>query len=154
MKLDYKNSTSDVLPEGTYETVIRDACFDSTLAGEQCIKIEFKVRSDVDQKYQNSIIWHRLYKAKNPSPQDMACDGYRAVQINALSRAAAFADGAEFESMADWMQHLTGRMVKLEARHEPYNGKIYVRVGKMMQSEYPDIQFADAALLNEEELPF
>lgn len=161
MRIDFKN-TGGLIAEGFYEAVVKDACYDSTSSGKECIKIEFKIRDDVEQRYIRSLAWQRIFKPRDPTLQDQMCEGYRAASINILSRAAGFEDGAEFESIADWMRALIGRPVRIEIVHNEYNGKTYANIGKLERTAYPVVEntmeqvydMKGVSVLEDEELPF
>jgi hypothetical protein len=83
--VDYSKASegTGLIPEGTYETVIRDAHLDLTKRSQEVyISIPMVIRNDIAQPYQNNILWYSMrQKKKDPDAADKACEGYSAKMV-------------------------------------------------------------------------
>lgn len=127
--VDYnKAPQGGLIPKGEYEVVIKSADEDISNSGTVFLNIPLIVRNDVEQPYKDAYIWHKLWKKKDPSPEDLACDGYSYKQIQSLSKAAELPNGQNYASIVDWCEALKGLPIRVTVDHETYNDKISARV--------------------------
>ena len=131
--IDYKKTQSGgTIPAGTYEAVVKSAFEDVAKTGTVGISMPMIIRNDVEQPYRNAHVWHKLWKKKEPNADDLACGGYIATQINALSKAVGFENDKHFESLEEWMNSLTGLPLRITIIHDgEFNGKPNVRVDRV-----------------------
>lgn len=134
------SENNDLIPEGTYECIIREVYEDATKGGTVYINIPLVIRNDVEQKRKNAYLWHSIWKKKEPTARDKAVGGYNATMINRLSEAAGLTDGSHFETLEEWMQLLKDRPVKVTVRHElnSYNNQMQVRIGQLSKTSVPE----------------
>ena len=123
-----ENHAPQLIPEGKYECVIQSAREDVTQGGTVHLSIPLQLRRDVGQSYGGALLWHKLWRRKAPTADDLAVDGYSAKQIGALSRAAGIPNNQSFPSLAVWCQAISGKAVQADVVHEDYNGQTRARV--------------------------
>ncbi|HPK26830.1 MAG TPA: DUF669 domain-containing protein, partial [Anaerolineaceae bacterium] len=110
--IDYNQASSaELIPAGEYEVIIKDAFEDISKSGTVFFNVPLIIRNDVEQAYQNAYIWHKLWKKKEPTAEDLACDGYSFKQIQNLSKAAGLPNGKNYESIQKWGEDLAGKPV-------------------------------------------
>ena len=130
----------DVIPEGDYEFVITSCRINATRGGTEYIDVQMTIRNDVAQSQQNRVVYNPIWRAKNPAAEDVACDGFRARDINQLSRAAALENGKSYTGIDEWCADLVGKAVRATVYHDEYNGNVNARVRRMSKTNFPDIQ--------------
>lgn len=162
--INHDQANPDILPVGTYEVIIEDACIDYTKGGTEHISITFVLRNDVDQKYKNRRIFHQIWRRKEPSPSDLECDGFPNQQIQQISKNVGLPNGMSIKSFDDWFELLIGKVAEITIRHEDYNNQTNAKVGYINPSKFPDCEhkypsqtpdtphFEDVPL--DDELPF
>lgn len=123
-----EHTTPQLLPEGKYECLIQSAREDVTQGGTVHLSIPLQLRRDVGQPYGGALLWHKLWRRKAPTADDLAVDGYSAKQIGALSRAAGIPNNQSFPSLEVWCQAICGKAVQADVVHEDYNGQTRARV--------------------------
>ena len=151
-----------LLPEGEYEVVVKYAHENATKSGTVYISLPLAVRNDIEQKYQNKILWHALWHRREPSAADLATDGYSNAQIQAISKAVGLPNGRAFGSLEEWMAYLEGKPLRVTVKHEAYNNQTRERVQWTNNTLHPDVQhvWRDPALktaaieAEEDDLPF
>jgi hypothetical protein len=87
--------SSEMLPEGKYECIIKSA-EEKSLGGYPVLDIRCVIRNDVEQKYKDRFIFHKIWKKKEPSPQDQQVDGYSFKQLMNLAAAAKISSACLF----------------------------------------------------------
>lgn len=97
---------SGLMQEGEYEVYVHDCCETKTKSsGMDCIKFDFVVRADVDQKYKNKHIFKNFYKDKETGewPNE---------KIGKYANALGIEKGTEFD-----LDDLIGRNCRAVIRH-------------------------------------
>ena len=152
---------SSLLPQGEYEMVIKSAYEDVTKGGTQYIRIPMVVRNDVEQPYQNAYLWHAVWRAKNPTPQDNAFGGYLSRQILRLCEMAGIPKGTKFESLTDLLDALKNKPLRAGVQHETYQGQTSARLQYTQPTKAPDCRHKWKSpageiqeTVDEEDLPF
>lgn len=130
--------TSDILPEGSYECVIKSAALSATKNGTAFFGVRFVIRNDVSQKYQNKYIFHSIWKKKEPSEADKQVDGFSFKQVMALAMAVKIPAGKNYANLDEMGKDLVGKPVLVDVYHDTYNGQTNVRVKYVNESKYPD----------------
>jgi hypothetical protein len=141
--IDYKEASegSNLLPVGEYETVIKFAGEDVTKSGTVYISVILVVRNDVEQRYQNKVIFHALWMRISPSPADASVGGYSVKQIQTLSKAAGLPNGKKYDSVQDWYDDLKGKVIRVTIKHEEYpegSGIFNAKVNYVNPSKFPE----------------
>ena len=127
--------------EGYYEVII-DSAETKTIqsSGKQCVSLTYIIRNDVQQKYQNGIIFHSVWKKQEPNEDDMQVGGYNFGQLMAIASAAKLPDNQEFAGLDDFLKALCGRAMKVHLYHDDYNDKFYEKIDLHQPTEYPEIK--------------
>lgn len=135
--LDFSKANNGTIADGTYEAVIFNVLEDATPGGAEYMNFDMIVRNDVQQPYQNSHIFQRVWRAKDTGK-------YNAGMINTIAQAANLADGKSYQSLKDLMSDFINHPVKVTVKNEKneYKGKTYddLNVKRWSKSDYPNVQ--------------
>ncbi len=134
--VDHKAADDDIRPEGEYECIIENAQQSVTRSGTHCIEVCMKVRSDVENP-RGGKIFYNIWKAKNPSKADTACEGYLSSWVQKLSKASGLPNGKNYESIDEWCKDLAGHPVKAKVIHDEYKGKVNAKVDAVSETKFP-----------------
>lgn len=135
----YDSLERTLIPEGEYECIIKVVNTNINNNGKEYIDLQLQIRNDVIQDCKNQMIFHKIWKMKNPSESDPG--GYAAFAINQISKAVLIPNGAQIPSLEVWMStYITGRPIRVTVVHEEYNGNKNVRVGFVKESKFPDVR--------------
>lgn len=137
-QINHKEASGGILPEGEYEVIVKNAHIGATNGGAPCINFQLAIRNDCGQAHAGYTIYDSLYQRREPTPADLAVDGFSAKQIQALSKAAGLADGKRYSGIDEWADDLVGRLLRVTIRHEDYNGKTRARVQWRNETRFPD----------------
>lgn len=141
-KVDYDSANNLVAP-GSYECRIVEAFTNATSGGTLFFSVRMAIRDDVEQPHKGRIIFHRIYRKKEPTAEDMTVDGYSFKQLMSLCRAAQLPNGKSYASLDDLGNDLAGRDLKVTVEHEfnDYRGEKEVRVKWLNKSDIlPSVQ--------------
>ena len=142
-------------PEGEYECLIQEAKYDTTRGGTEYLRITLRIREDVEQEGQGETIDWPVWKKKQPTSKDP--EGFPAGTIQHISRVVNFENGTSFDSIDDWMRALAKKPIKVEIRHEEYQGNTNARVRYVHETEYSNVSLSAqgfVAVDPDEEMPF
>lgn len=134
----YDDIGNELLPEGKYECIVKDAFPSETSHGTPYLDIRLVIRNDVEQKYKNKYIFHSIWKKKEPSEQDRQVDGYSFKQLMSLASAAGLPSGKNYASVEELCKDFIGKCVNVETEHDEWNGKTNVRVKYCNKTDYPE----------------
>lgn len=115
-------------PEGDYEVIIDAAEVTRTQSGKDKINIVYVIRNDVQQAYQNGLIFDSIWKKKEPNEDDQSIGGFNFGQLMAIADAAKLPDGKEYADLGAFLAELKGKPLRVHLYHDDYNGKIYEKV--------------------------
>lgn len=135
--------------EGTYEVVFQKAEEKVTPNLKHLINFTFLIRTDVMQDEQGETFEFAMFPLNSPSPRDP--EGYRLGTIQMICKCVGIAEGMNFESLADWLDAITGLPIKVEVKHREYNGKTQINVN-YAPSDFP--QVSDGTAVDLDNLPF
>lgn len=127
-----------LIPEGYYEVIIKNIEEHTTKKGSKGLNITLIVRNDVQQECKNRLIFHTLWKRKEPTQADLQVQGYGFSQIMALAKAAKLPNGKSYDTLSDLCDDLIGRVICVYVEHEEYEGKTQARVQYIDPSNYPE----------------
>lgn len=135
--LDFSKANDGNIQDGTYETVIAFVKEDANQnTGTEFINFDLIVRNDLDQKYKNSHVFHRVWRAKETGK-------YNQGMLMAIAKAAGMQDGKHYNSFDDFMHDFTGQPVKITVRNKTreYNGKTYddVNITRWASTDFPQV---------------
>ena len=124
------------IQDGTYETVITKFEENATQAGTEFADVRLTVRNDIDQKYKNNIVFHRIWKAKATQKYDMRF-------FNTIGSAAQLQQGKQYKSIEELFQDFLGKLVRVTVKNETseYNGKTYenLNVKRWEKTKFPEL---------------
>ena len=126
--------------EGYYEVLIENYKVSQTQNGKQHIGFRYVIRNDVQQKYQNGLIFHSVWKKKEPNEDDMQVEGFHFGQLMAIAQAARIPDNQEFAGLDEFLKALCGKAVKVHLYHDDWNDKFYEKIDLHQPTEYPEIK--------------
>lgn len=118
-----------LVPEGVYECIIDDTRPDATPGGTEYIKINLRIRKDLDQalpdtngKQHNRIVFVSIWKRKKTGKYDPS-------DLNFIMKAAGYPENTPVEDWDDWTKKLVGKPVKVKVNidESEYQGKTVKR---------------------------
>lgn len=126
-------------PEGDYEVVIDNAEVATTRNGKENIRLVYVIRDDVNQKYQNGLIFHSIWKKSQgyQNDSDMSIGGFNYAQLMTVVKAARLPDGKEYATLDELLGELKGKLLRVHLFHDDFNDKYYEKVDRHMPTEYP-----------------
>ncbi|MFW3590428.1 DUF669 domain-containing protein [Staphylococcus caprae] len=124
------------IQDGTYETVITKFEENATQSGTEFADVRLTVRNDIDQKYKNNIVFHRIWKAKATGKYDMRF-------FNTIGAAAQLQQGKQYSSIEELFKDFLGKPVRVTVKNETseYNGKEYenLNVKRWDKTQFPEV---------------
>ncbi len=117
-------------PEGDYEVIIDTAEVTRTQSGKDKINIVYVIRNDVQQAYQNGLIFDSIWKKKNPNEDDQSIGGYNFANLMAIANAAKLPDGKEYADLNALLAELVGKPLRVHLYHDDYNDKWYEKIDR------------------------
>ena len=124
------------IQDGTYETVITKFEENATQAGTEYVDVRLTIRNDIDQKYKNNIVFHRIWKAKATGKYDMRF-------FNTIGAAAQLQQGKQYSSIEELFRDFLGKPVRVTVKNETseYNGKTYenLNVKHWEKTKFPEL---------------
>lgn len=127
----------DLIPEGKYEVVIKNADERTTNSGKKYLNLWLVIRNDVEQKYKNRYIFHTLWKRKEPTKADMQVEGYSFGWIMTLAESAGLPSGKNYETISDFCKDLINRTLLVTIEHDDYNGNMREKVEYIDKTKFP-----------------
>lgn len=121
----YEKPKSDLKAEGQYEATlekIEKKRFEQS--GKEKIGLTWRIRSDVDQKYQNGVVFEDIWRDKNDPTT------YNKTRINQLLGTQDIPEGTTFNSDESLIEFLTGinAIINVKIVHDDYNDKDVNRI--------------------------
>lgn len=135
-----KQDSSATKPEGNYEVIIDSWKRRTTQSGAMSIGFTYVIRNDVEQGYKNGLIFHDVWKKKEPTPDDMTAEGYNYNQLMAIADAAGLPANADYESFDDFLNALVGKPIKVHLFHKLYEGKTYENIDRHFRTNFPEVK--------------
>ena len=124
------------IQDGTYETVITKFEENATQSGTEFADVRLTIRNDIDQKYKNNIVFHRIWKAK-------AIGKYNMKFFNTIGAAAQLQQGKQYSSIDELFQDFLGKPVLVAVKNETseYNDKTYenLNVKRWEKTNFPEL---------------
>lgn len=117
-------------PEGDYEVIIDTAEVARTQSGKDKINVVYVIRNDVQQAYQNGLIFDSIWKKKNPNEDDQSIGGFNFGQLMAIADAAKLPDGKEYADLGAFLTELKGKPLRVHLYHDDYNDKWYEKIDR------------------------
>ena len=160
------SAANSLKPEGKYEVIVEKAKPSFTKSNKPCINFVLVIRNDVPNPTKGGKLFTSLYKRREPTPADLAVDGYSAAQVQGWCKAAQIPNGKRFESVEDLCESLTGALVCISVQHQTDDaGRTRENVSWPEPTQHPDCrhQHKDAAAApaeftplpdNDQDVPF
>ena len=120
-KVDYNEAQEfGNVADGDYEVVIFNVTEEATKSGAENINFDMVIRNDIDQKYKNSHLFHKVWKAKETGK-------YNRGAVMALAKNFGLPDGKNYDSFDKFLEDFALRTAKVRVKNEQseYNGKTY-----------------------------
>jgi hypothetical protein len=121
--VDYKAQATtgnmELVPEGTYETVIVNAGLQpTTLKGIVLLSMRLTIRNDVQQPCPNRMIFWDVWPKKEPTEAEAAIGGFGFGMIQGISRSAKLPDGKAYPDIDAWIKDLIRKPIRVTIKHE------------------------------------
>ncbi|OLS02246.1 DUF669 domain-containing protein [Tissierella creatinophila] len=121
----------DIEP-GEYEVLVHTAIENVTNNGAIFMDIQLVIRNDIQQKFKNFRIFHKVFQSK-------ATGEYHSGFVNAMAKAFQIPDGQQFNSVNDLLNNFKGKTAKIRVENREYNGKNYADVKQWYVSSFPQV---------------
>lgn len=141
-------------PEGIYEVIISSMQYNVTQSGTEYLQVKLDIRTDVMQEGMGESINWPIWRKKEPTPMDP--DGFPSGVIQSLSRCAGLENGKSYPTMDAWINDLLRKPLRVEIKHNEWNGRVRPRVSYIYETEYPDVRAEAAGFVpvDDAEMPF
>ncbi|PTJ15911.1 DUF669 domain-containing protein [Staphylococcus simulans] len=124
------------IQDGTYEVVITKCEENATQSGTEHVDMRLTIRNDIDQKFKNNIVFHKIWKAKATGKYDMRF-------FNTIGAAAQLQQGKQYSSIEELFKDFLGKPVRVTVKNETseYNGKTYenLNVKRWDKTKFPEL---------------
>jgi hypothetical protein len=113
-----KQEDYGLLKDGEYEVRLEKIEQKTTQNGKENLSLMFRVRDDVEQEFQNRVLFESIWKEKDT-------DFYNRKRLNQLIGTQHFEDGTSFESIGDIINELNGSslIVVITTKFNDYQNK-------------------------------
>lgn len=128
----------DLIPKGEYEVIITKIEERTTQNGATGLNFTLVIRNDVDQKCRNRLIFHTLWKRREPTQTDMQVQGYSFNQVMQLAKAIRLPSGKSYETLYKLLDDISGKIMRVTVGHREYNGRTYEEVKFMNETKFPE----------------
>lgn len=156
-KIDYDNTNEfELIEKGEYEVVVAQAVENSTPNGAMYLDIQLVVRNDIQQRFQNQRIFHRVFQKKETGEYPM---GF----INTMAKAFQIPDGKQYSTIDELLNDFKGKAARVEVGHREWNDNKYAEVKKWNITSFPQINhqwnvgdgpMTGFQVTNDENIPF
>lgn len=140
-----------LIAEGLYEVILEKAETKTLPSGKEKIGIMFRIRSDVDQAFQNRVVFEDIWKERDT-------EFFNRKRLNMLMGTQNFENGKTFNSIAELIDALTGAFLQINVtksyddyRQEEVNGISYYRSSEHKPQTVAATQPSD---ISEDDIPF
>lgn len=118
--LDFNDTFSFEIKDGSYECVCVAAAEDCTKNGTVFAQITFVIRNDIQQEHQNQKIFYKIWQAKDTG-------SYNIKSFNTVGSALQLQQGKKYNALEDLLQDFVGKcaLVKVKNEKSEYNGTTY-----------------------------
>lgn len=133
MSFKVPEATSNIVPEGIYEVIMKDGGYmDATKGGTVYMNIPLVIRNDVNQKCKNMIVWDAIWTE--------ASEKHINFKVGNISKAIELPAGTDFDDIEAWGAFLKGKVMKISVKHNEYNGQISAQAAGYYKTDYPDVK--------------
>ncbi|OMC87436.1 hypothetical protein BK128_08395 [Viridibacillus sp. FSL H7-0596] len=143
-KINHEDASNgfELIAQGDYEVTVINYETKKANSGNNCITVDYEIRSDVPQNHQGQKI---LYDNFTITDNAMW-------RLQSIAKAAGFPHGMEFKSYKEWADTLLNKNLVITVGHREWNGNKYPEVKgfKESQIEAPNTKFE----ITEDDIPF
>ena len=121
---------SGAIQDGEYEVIIKSVGENATQNGAEYIQFDLVIRNDVDQKYQNQYIFHKVWKSKTTN-------NYNMTMINTIAKNTQMDPTKQYKSLDELFRDFENKVARVYIKNETseYQGKTYENVNVKSWSE-------------------
>lgn len=121
--LDFEDVFEGRIQDGTYEVIVSNVKEDATPGGAEFIDMVLVVRNDIEQKYQNTLIFHKIWKSKETGK-------FNQKSFNTIGAALQLQNGKQYGSLNDLLEDFVMKTCRVTVKNEEseYKGKNYKNV--------------------------
>lgn len=101
--------------DGTYEAVVNKVVENATPSGSEFIDIELIIRNDVQQQFQNSHLFPKVWKGKKDNKYNMG-------MVMAIAQALGLEDGKTYNGLEEFFADMVLKPVRVTVKNEESNG--------------------------------
>ena len=135
-KLDFNNTFGNgKIEDGEYEVICTASCEDATPGGTVHVKMNLRIRNDIDQPHKNMVIFHKIWR--NRDTQD-----YNFKNFNTIGAAMELQQGKTYETFEDLLKDFEGKLCRVKVANEvtENNGKEYenLNVKYFSKTKFPN----------------
>ncbi|MEK4173343.1 DUF669 domain-containing protein [Lysinibacillus sp. FSL L8-0312] len=135
----------ELIAKGDYEVTVHNYEMKTATTGNNQVVVDYEIRSDVNQPHQGQKI---LFDNFTVTEKAMW-------RFQAISKAAQFPDGMNFNSYKEWADTLVGKHLVVTVGHRvATNGKTYPEVTGFKESTAGAPQGSGSITVSEDEVPF
>ena len=157
--LDFNDTFSGGLKDGTYEAVVTSSEEKKTQTGTDYVEVVLAVRNDIQQQSQNALIFHKVWKTKETGKYNMK-------SFNTIGKALNLSQGKQYNSMKELLADFVGKpaLVTVKTEESKYGDKTYtnINVKRWEQSKFPNVAHTsknntvvnNAVNISDDDLPF
>lgn len=136
------DNLNDLIPKGSYECIVKSAAPSATKKGKAYLDVRLVIRNDVDQKYKDRYIFHKIWEKNDPNEADRQVDNYDFSSLMKLAQAVGLPSGKNYASIDAICNDFVGKCVKVEIYHDEYNGNVSEKVRNFKITDFPDCKHA------------
>jgi hypothetical protein len=143
-----------LIDDGKYEVYIKEALIKTTPSGKEKISIQYKIRDDIEQKFQNRIIFEDIWKERDT-------EFFNRKRLNQLLGTQHLEDGKVFDGIQDLLASLVGANLVIKVnkefddyRQEEINRVYYYESSKNQPKKVGENKNLEKIEIADEDLPF
>ncbi len=135
--LDFEDTMSGDIKDGTYECLIVKAQENVNKNGKELVEFWLIIRNDIQQEHKNQMIFENRYPSGETGKHYMP-------YFNTVGKAAGLQRGKTYKNFKELLDDYVGKPVKVSVKNEKeeYNGKTYdnLNVKNWDSTAFPNIQ--------------
>ncbi|SCX38374.1 DUF669 domain-containing protein [Lysinibacillus fusiformis] len=135
----------ELIAKGDYEVTVHNYEMKKATTGNNQVVVDYEIRSDVNQPHQGQKILFDNFTVTDKAMW----------RFQAISKAAQFPDGMDFNSYKEWADTLVGKHLVVTVGHRvANNGKTYPEVTGFKESAAGAPQGSGPITVSEDDVPF
>lgn len=149
--IDY-NKAYDIIPEGDYEFQIGPASLATTKGGTNYISVPMTIRKDVDQPQSGRVLYHAIWKKKEPNNMDSQIGGFNFSSVMSILKNVGIPAGTEFDSLKDMLKAVEGKPIRGTVLHDEYNGRTNAKINAFAPTQHRAV--VEGTVVADDDIPF